>query len=114
MILAEVADKMPELWFLWAFGVSFGVVLVACFRVSKRMYLPVIPAAGWLANCAWTDFVKDHYFRDAVVREIGWHYVIQTLVATFFPLLALLTVGVCDRKNRRKLQVRALPDGCLP
>lgn len=95
-MFAEIADKMPgvcAIWFCW--GV-LAVIGVGCCRVSKWLYLLMVPAAGWLALAGWHENAADRYFHDAILTELGQGYLIQSIGASCVPLVALLACGAYD------------------
>ncbi len=103
-ILAEISDKMPGMFIVWIVGCILAVVAVGCCRVSKWLYLLMIPVASWLAYAGWHDNVADRYFHDAIVTELGKGCLIQSISASFVPLVALLACGLHDLARWRPEQ----------
>jgi len=56
----------------------------------------MVPAAGWLASAGWHEVIADRYFHDAIMTELGRDYMIQSISASFVPLVALLACGAYD------------------
>jgi len=100
-VLAEIADKMPGAGAIWVFSCVLGLICVWCCRVSKWLYLLMVPVAGFWAFSGWREFVADSYFHDAVVIELGRGYLIQAVASGFAPLAALLACAVLDLARMR-------------
>jgi hypothetical protein len=95
-VFAEIADKMPGAYTTWIFCFILAFIGVGCCRVSRWLYLLMVPVAGWLVFSGWREFFADSSLRDAIITELGHGYLIQAVSASFVPLVALLAWGIHD------------------
>jgi hypothetical protein len=49
-----------------------------------------------VAYAGWGEWVADDYFRDAIIKELGWGFLIQAVIASVLPTVAILASGVYD------------------
>ena len=100
-IFAEVSDKVPGLLAIWVFSIGLAALVFACRRFSRRSLVVTVPLATWLAWSVCREFVADTYFRQAVLTELGYGYLIQLVVCGCIPLIAALAWSACDLHHFR-------------
>jgi len=103
-MLAEVSDKVPGSLVIWIFSIGLAGFVFAGRRFSRWTLVVTVPLAGWIAWSVWREFVADTHFRQAVLAELGYGYVIQVVCAGCIPLLAALAWSASDLYRLRAEQ----------
>jgi hypothetical protein len=94
--------KMPDTPF--GFWVGFAVValiLIVLCRVSRRFYWAAVPASLFLLYQGWSFLHANVTFREAMVRELGYPYLVQFAGAYAVPVVTLALYAVYDFRFRR-------------
>jgi hypothetical protein len=120
-MFAEVSDKVPGLLAIWMVSIGLAALVFACRRFSRWSLVVTVPLAGLIAWSVWREFVADTYFRQAVLAELGYGYLIQVVAGSCVPLIAALAWSACDLHRLRAEQTgcrqrrdRAVVDNSTP
>lgn len=89
-IFAEVSNKVPGLLAIWVCSFGLAALVFACRRFSRRSLVVTAPLAAWIAWSVYREFVADTCFRQAVLAELGYGYLIQLVACGCIPLIAAL------------------------
>jgi hypothetical protein len=96
-LLAEVGDKVPRLWMLalWCAGIA----LLAWVLTKKKKWLAIIPLplAGFFALAA-THETRDPFVGPAIIRELGYSYVVFCYFFAAIPLVVIVTLIFRSKK----------------
>ena len=103
-MFAEVSDKAPGLLAIWMVSIGLAALAFACRRFSRWSLVATVPLAAWIAWSVWREFVADTYFRQAVLTELGYGYLIQVVAGSCIPLIAALAWSACDLHRLRAEQ----------
>lgn len=93
-LLAEIADKMPTLAFLWQSHFIFAVVL-AGFATSHRWIafgMLIVSSLAPISACHEGFF--DGYFTQCIWSELGRDWVVSSVASSMMPPLFVLVVIV--------------------
>jgi hypothetical protein len=122
-MFAEVSDKVPGLLAIWMVSIGLAALVFVCRRFSRCSLAATVPLVAWMAWSVWREFVADTCFRQAVLTELGYGYLIQVVVGGCIPLIAALAWSAGDLHRlkaesphrmavqRRQLKTRMLPVG---
>ena len=100
MAFAEVSDKEPSLWFIWAVGLAASGICMAAMAHRRWLgaVLAVLPAL-WFAGLLMEIHSPD--VGPYLYAEQGWSYYLQAYLAlTVF--VGSLVLGLRMRERRRK------------
>lgn len=96
LVIAEIADKMPGIATMAAFGSAIGAtaLIIGIWRRSTAAVSAALAiAVAALINVAlWHDLVADRSFAPIVRAEMGGRYIRATFVAFNLPILVGLLV----------------------
>jgi hypothetical protein len=109
-MFGEVSDKVSGLLAVWVVSIGLATFVFACRRFSRWSLVATVPLAACIAWSVWREFVADTYFRQAVLTELGYGYLIQLVACGCIPLIAALAWSACDLYRLRP-EPAAPPDG---
>ena len=109
-MFAEVSDKVPGVLAIWIVSIGLAALVFACRRFSRWSLVATVPLAAWIALSVWREFLADTYFRQAVLTELGYGYLIQVVASGCIPLIAALAWSACDL-HRLRAEPGAAPNG---
>lgn len=109
-MFAEVSDKVPGLLVIWMVFIGLTALVFACRRLSRWSLVATVPLAAWIAWSVWRGVVADTYFRQAVLTELGYGYLVQGVAGGCIPLITALGWSACDL-HRLRAEPGAAPNG---
>jgi hypothetical protein len=111
IILAEIADKMPSIPWMWLSLGIIGTILAAIGLIHRFLAYSVF-LIGLLISIVFVylsyyDAFVDPTFRDAVHTEMGTIWIVNSLTSVLCPALFTFLVFLFHYKRRKK-QTNAL------
>jgi hypothetical protein len=90
IFLAEISDKMPSITLLVAVHLLLTAAAGALIRVTRRLAILLIPACAWWVYAAVNDLLLDAHLRADVIGELGYRYLVLSVVLATLPLVAVV------------------------
>ena len=105
LILAEISDKMPTVGQMWLMSLSlsspFAIGIMRKWLSGVALVVS-IAVSGFLAWSAYCQAFVEPGFSDAVQREMGRWWIVNSITSAFLPVAVALVVFCWHVAKRRK------------
>jgi hypothetical protein len=104
-VLAQIGDKIPTIPVVLLLGGTLGAVVFVCAAVRPGSVVLPLALALFGDYVAW-DELRSPYFGEAVVRELGYGYIIGGFLAYNAPLAVAWCAARAFRRRTKNRELK--------